>query len=377
MTLLSIQSRFREIGRIRTGERVTRGGKTFPTSLSTFRLTSSDEQIIRAAAERYGGTPKEGSVGWEVVTESDRLNVMLPPRTEPYTLNYELWSGGGIQRRCDGRDAIVGGVESVCLCDPDNRECAPTLRASFLMPDLPGLGVWRLETHGYNAAAELPGSLNLLAELGGTRIMRGVLRLEQRTVKADGQTKRFVVPVLDPEGTINDLMAAAPEPVPQLVTRESDDLPLLPHEIDQPGLTPVDGEAALAGDASPIEPAGAEVREDSVGSSPSSPPAEAAGHAAPGGEVASASVASPPDIPRRYAWAEEHGWDALALDEHAVEAMGQTVMEMSSEEWRVFAATIKDGPAAEPPKPRTDEYKALSPVMRANARAYWEAQTDE
>lgn len=219
MTLLDVQRRFHEIGRIRAGAKTAKGA---PTKLDTWRLTSPSRDALLAAAERYGGTVRPWEGQYELVTKADRLDVMLPPRaagTRAYSLAYELWSGGGCLRRCDGSSATVAGdkgalVETACLCDPDDRECSPTLRVPFFLPDLPGLGTWRLDSGGYNAAAELPGMLDLLtAMVDAGKAVRATLRLEQRVAKRGGQTRRFAVPVLDLPYSLSEL--AGPR-LPQL-----------------------------------------------------------------------------------------------------------------------------------------------------------------
>lgn len=398
MSLLGIQTRFREQGRIRLGERVTKGGKTYPQRLQTFRLTSSDRVAIDAAAAKYGGMVEKWETGWEVITEVDRLEVMLPPTgtTEPYSLWYELWSGGGIQRRCDGTDAMIGGVDGQCLCDPEARQCEPTLRVSFLLPDLPGLGTWRLESKSYNAAAELPGTLNLLAMYAEqNRPVRGILRIEQRQVKRDGQTKIFNVPVLDPVGTINTLLAAVPAER-QLPPVRPDELPLLPHELDgaavdrepsaalpieQPA-SPAAGETEQPSTAVPVspdppDPDGREASGDttvvpSSGEADHSdelPGVTSTAATTPGGQLIDDEVAR-----WRYAWAEQKfGIAADDLENRAVAATGETPMTMEPAQWRAFALALTAGALEpEPPKPRTDEYRALSQTGKANARAYWE-----
>jgi hypothetical protein len=373
MTLIGIQTRFREVGRIRTGEKVTRNGKTYPSRLDTFRFTSTDRSVLEAVAEKYGGTVEPWEHGFQVTTTSDRISVMLPPRgtVESHSLWYELWSGGGIERRCDGETALVGGQDGQCVCDPDARMCKPTLRVSFLLPDLPGLGVWRLETKGYNAAAELPGTLNLLAAWADQgRPVRGILRLEQRESIREGKKKLYAVPVLDPVGTIDAVLAGAgggpslPAPATPLL---GDDLPAPPQDN---------------------EPAGSVVRED-TGAVQAPPPAEAESSAAEEGVHQPAP--SSDQIQARYDWAVSKGWTTNWVDEWAVSSDMPTLMEQTPEEWAIFARTIKDGPPepditpdteeaasypdrGEPPRQNTDEYRALSVTERKAAREYWVAK---
>ncbi len=207
--IIDIQRRMMELGRIRMGDR---GPKGQPQRLAHWRLTSASRQLLEAAAAEYGGevrewagAPDEGY--WELYTETDRLDVILPPvfsaadgsPTLPYSQWYELWSGGGCQRRCDGVTEVLSGKP--CLCDPQERACQPTTRMSVMLPRVPGLGVWRLESRGVHAAMLLPATLDLLQYAAAERqFVEAVLRLEQRSVRRDGETHRFTVPVLDLPG---------------------------------------------------------------------------------------------------------------------------------------------------------------------------------
>ena len=203
MPIIELQRRLAEIGRIRLGRQVeTRGGKKRPAALDTFRLTSTDRQRIVDAAGLYGGTVTQwdnpsGIPSWEVITQADRLPVVVPPSAMAFSQNYELWSAGGCQRRCDGVTERIG--EQPCLCDPDSRQCEIHTRLSVMLRDLPGLGVWRVDTQGFYAAVELQGAVEVISLAAGKgQMLPATLRLDQRTIKrVDEGTKRFVVPVLD------------------------------------------------------------------------------------------------------------------------------------------------------------------------------------
>src|SRR3970040_2795080 len=102
---------------------------------------------------------------------------------------YELWSGGCCARRCDAlNEAISGGP---CLCDAEERSCTPTTRLSVMLPSLGGIGVWRLDTGGINAALELPGSFGLIVKAAEGQFMPAVLRLQQRSPQEGGATPRY------------------------------------------------------------------------------------------------------------------------------------------------------------------------------------------
>ena len=210
MAIINIQRRLAETGRIRIGQQVPSGDKKRPAKLETFRLTSGSEKSLRAVAAKYVGQVHKWEEGptsnqWDLFTTSSTLDVLIPPEAMSFSQFYELWSGGGCQRRCDGEFQVPS--EEPCVCDPENRECKPHTRLSVMLADLPGAGLWRLDTQGWNAATELGGAFelaDLIAKGSGRAIVPGVLRLDQREVKrpdprdsAKTVTRKFAVPVID------------------------------------------------------------------------------------------------------------------------------------------------------------------------------------
>lgn len=206
--ILTLQQRMREIGRIRLGEKSDKGN---PKKLTTLRFTSRDKFAIDRAAQIYGGKVKQcdGVMSpdlkgqWEVVTNTS--DVPFFPSPTPPSQALELWSGGGCQRRCDGCTESISG--DACLCDPEAPDCKPTTRLSVILPDLPDIGVWRLESHGWNTAAELLQTYDWLTSMcSAGRVIEARLAVEERTGKADGKTTRFMVPVIRIPHTPRELM---------------------------------------------------------------------------------------------------------------------------------------------------------------------------
>jgi hypothetical protein len=249
--IYDIQKRFRELGRIRTGEQVERNGKKVASPLSCFRLTSASERILRDAAAVYGGEVRswdgprnEGH--FELYTASSELDVLLPvvysDRDGSPTLNvsqyYEHYTTAGCQRRCDGVTELLTGGD--CQCDPGERECKPTTRMGVMLPRVPEIGIWLLTSHGYNAAAELPTTVAaLLAAARGKPFVPAILRLAQREEKhADEKfPRRYVVPELAAPGVrleqLVDIATGEPlainPPGPERIPR-----PELPAAADLP-----------------------------------------------------------------------------------------------------------------------------------------------
>ncbi|CAL9314199.1 hypothetical protein [Streptomyces sp. SudanB91_2054] len=209
MPILTLQQRLRELGRIRIGQKVaTAKGGTRPGKLDRFRLTSPSKELLDRVALRYGGTvtpwtPDGGAAQYEVITEAKRMPIHVPP--QPVSQYFELWSGGGCQRRCDGVTELLKDRPCICGPDPERRQCKPTTRLNVVLSEIEGVGVWRLESHGYYAALELPGVAELLAQTGG--YVEAFLGLEQRTAKRDGQTRHWMVPTIDLAVTPAALMA--------------------------------------------------------------------------------------------------------------------------------------------------------------------------
>jgi len=207
--IIGMQQRAREIGRIRLGKVVpTSSGKTRPSSIETFRFTSMSKEFVEWAAAEYGGNVSvwESPAGsaWEVETAAKSIEVAIPSWGDPISQAYELWSGGGCMRRCDGMNDVIS--DGPCVCNAEARECKPTLRVSLILPKCPIMGVVRLETHGFNANAELPSMIDGLSAARAHGInVRATLRVEPRTSKKDGETMNYVVPVLDVQMSLDQL----------------------------------------------------------------------------------------------------------------------------------------------------------------------------
>jgi len=215
--ILDIQRTIYEVGRIRLGDQVGEGRSRHPRKLENFRFTSGDEDLLDACAREFGGTvrewadaPTEGTQ-YELHTTTNRLDVFVPPGDLGFSQWFELWSGGGCVRRCDGRTNVMTDGPCECSHDPDERECAYTTRLKVMLPAIASLGAWRVESHGYYAATELGGTVALLAEAAARgRIIPATLRIDARTerriIKGKPVTRHFVVPVLEPRLSVLALL---------------------------------------------------------------------------------------------------------------------------------------------------------------------------
>lgn len=253
MPIIDAQRRHATRGAIRMGykiklDRLDKRGKPIfkPMKLERFRITSPEKETMEQVSALFGGEvkPWDGHRGveWEVVISAEKLPVLIPRQhIDP---NYEFWGNGVKLRLCDG------GIERLrnqpCLCrQPGNHEhrfvkgacimcgldqewhgpdhehvfdsagkcsvcgcgrlCKPTTRLSVMIHGVPGLGYFKLESHGFNAAIELPAFASVIGNLSDDSPLPAVLKMryEERTrmVFVKGrevmQTFKFFVPDLN------------------------------------------------------------------------------------------------------------------------------------------------------------------------------------
>jgi hypothetical protein len=235
MAVRDLQRRGQQIGRLRIGQQVkAAGGKSRPVKLDTFRFTTQSRPSAEAIAELFGGTIRDWEGQFEVITERSAIPVTVPPRDQVVSQWYEMWNKGGAIRRCDSqREQISGGQ---CQCphaanpdDPDEadeaarqrsvlasqnppRACKLVTRISVMIPDLPGLGVFRLDTGSYYAGVEIGDSAALMQMAREKGVfLPAILRIEQRKRVAGGQTKTYPVPVLEVLSTFRQIAGGALE----------------------------------------------------------------------------------------------------------------------------------------------------------------------
>ena len=294
MPVLDLQRRAYQSGRIRLGKVVKTGkqdkaGKdiTRPVKLDTFRFTSPSRFQVDAAAEAYEGEvcpwDNRGRKEWEVVTKVDEIMVAIPPATHAISQWYEMWTGGGCKRRCDSlREQKSDGP---CLCphasNPDDEDevdrmarerarlsklmppqaCGLKTRVNVVLPDLPDIGVWRLDTGGFYAAGELVGKAELMRLCRDRDLfLPARLWIDQRVDVVDGQTRKYPVPALEIQKTFRQVatgeleaggwaaqLPPAPGEQPKAIAA-----PAQPPDVPQPGearasAVPLQGAGSEAG----------------------------------------------------------------------------------------------------------------------------------
>lgn len=228
-----------EMGKVKLG--IKKGNR--PSSIDTFRFVSTDVAAIGILAGLYGGEVKMVEGKADLVTEANEIDIVLPPDPLGGTPIYELWSGAGCQRRCDGVDTQVMVREgddvhyetAPCLCVRDGSlSCKPTTRLTMIIPQVRLGGVWQLKTSSWAAAREMTQMVSLIEAAQSRGLVTAKLRTEKRTQQ--GSKRPFTVPILVLDSTVAELSAGvvpviavagdapvAALPAPSIVTVEQRD----------------------------------------------------------------------------------------------------------------------------------------------------------
>lgn len=217
----NLSRRLPELGKLKFGDTQAKGGRR---TLDKWRVVSNHVDCLDDIARLYGGTPKpyehkKSTFTHDLHTDSDVLAIGVPNMgVEPVTVGYEMWTGGGCERRCDGVTATTWGRgpdgpeerEQPCICDAKQAmECKVKLRASFFLPGVRRFGTWRLETGSWNAVSEMAGMVEMLMALQARGIAEAELALAKRSDVKAGQTRHYVVPEIRVRESVEELMAGA------------------------------------------------------------------------------------------------------------------------------------------------------------------------
>ncbi|MER7126684.1 hypothetical protein [Micrococcus luteus] len=231
--IITLQRQARELGRLRTGYSVpNEDPKKRPRAVrsKTWIVTSHAEHYVQAAAEVWGGQVEKwqpqgnGAAQWRVITAAESLDAILPPG-DPLSQAYETWTKGGAQRRCDGMTESLSDQPCVCRARwgelfweqaPRDEACKMTTRLNVILPEMPDIGAWRVETHSFYSANEMAAAVDVLkGSIGEQALIPVRLRIEQRTRVAQGKTKQFPVVAVELRGsTAGQVLAGAAQVVP-------------------------------------------------------------------------------------------------------------------------------------------------------------------
>jgi len=210
-----------------------------------------------------------------------------------------------------GKDAKATELREV-TCNPDecdkmqSKACRAVMNLQFLLPDVPGLGIWQLDTSSFNSIRNINSAVKLIQGMcGRISMMPLILRVVQMEAQADGKKKNIYVLTLTTPHTMREVLTKLQElPVGRALLPEPDMEPpddLFPDEViaDE---TPVEQAASVPVPAEPQKP-------------PKQAPAKAQGGA--GGQAEGRPFkATDREKQEFFKWADaEHGMNPLGVME--------------------------------------------------------------
>ena len=228
---LSDQNRLPRLGKIHLGEKNDRG---IPHATDYFVV---NEEVAKV----YGPNPTS-------------LNVMIPVEDE------EIWASQYYRRYSNLRGLVCRGDGEHCDCMMDNdtgdvatreskdivwmkgelcqgrecdsyisKACKEVMCLQFMLMDVPGLGIWQIDTSSINSIRNINSSAELIRlACGKISMIPLTLTLQKEERSPDGKKKIIRVLHLTCKQTPNELMAQY-QAVPQITTPE---VPLIEAPVE-------------------------------------------------------------------------------------------------------------------------------------------------
>lgn len=200
------------LGKIRLGVKIEGKESSYPKAVDYFVCPSEVEAV-------FGEKPKE-------------LKIMFPTEDPSQWASqyYRAYSSSrGLVCKGDGEKAIAmvdresGEVvqretKATALqemaCSPDvceafkKKQCRPVMNLQFLLPEVPGLGIWQLDTSSFHSIRNINSSVALIKGLLGRISMVSLqLRVVPLEVAPDGKKKNVYVLELVAPYTLSQALA--------------------------------------------------------------------------------------------------------------------------------------------------------------------------
>ena len=362
---LSERRRLPRLGKIKLGVvEHNPAGKTYPKAVDYF-VCPPEVQAV------YGEQPKE----LPVMFPTDNSDVLFPQELKAYKQSGLFCAGDGERARRwgSGPDGKTTLIERACPCELlDQGKCKPSATLHFLLPDVPGVGVWTITTSSQRSIVELNTAFEqMLATFGGLRGIPFTLSLELEHGQRPGEGGQMVrqdlyVLHLTTAYTLRQIVEwrqRAGKPVEALMPApdaEDDDLPV--GNGVQPG-EPTPANVAAAGPAAGGSATAPPGRLNDRGAAPEGHPA-----IGPGAESTAGPVTPPPppwDVSMAYRAAAKCGaspdlYGRFLVARYGRDADNVTAADLAAEE----AAFARLATAGEEMARKAEMIKAVNEALR-------------
>ncbi len=261
---LTDRARLPRLGKIRLGiKKKSKGGVEHPQATDYFVLPDEPAML----KELYGEQPKE-------------LPIILPVEDEDIWASqwYRAYSmTRGLICKGDGetctrtvdkntgdlatRDTEPDAVQVIQMdcagkeCpDYQGKRCAEIMMLQFMLPDVPGLGVWQIDTSSINSIMNINGAAQAIHSIyGRVSMIPLILTLEpQQVLGSDKKTKTVHCLNIRVRQTLREMLAQAQQTAPQLVGAVAPELPVPDDEVPDVEVEPELDFTAESGEQKPL-----------------------------------------------------------------------------------------------------------------------------
>lgn len=194
------------IGKIRLGIKVKGQKGEYPKATDYFVFDPDDESVMEEIRKVYGEKPK----AIDIMFASEDSEVNFPQYLKRYSFGTLICRGDGKTgtERLFEKEVRVGDKQVECAgCKYKDDKCHPLASLMVLLPKIPGIGVWQLDTGSYHSIVGINAGIKLVKTL--YKRISGVplrLLLNPKQVTADGRAKTVYVLSLSMEGTLEQAL---------------------------------------------------------------------------------------------------------------------------------------------------------------------------
>lgn len=202
------------VGRFRSGHAV----KGKPLSLTSWRVTSGDTDVMEVISEEFGGTVGEweatGDDVLECFTAASAVEIVLEA-ADIRTGMVLFGRTGPPIRSCDSKTQTGDNAGKPCECPlalADRKAaaqrgsgCSPSIQVTFSLAAFPALGRFTFRSGSWQLAKDIGQAEARLARIDGPARATLALEVVTWTDKLTNREKSFTKPVLTVHGPVADV----------------------------------------------------------------------------------------------------------------------------------------------------------------------------
>jgi len=225
-------------GRAKIGEKgLSKKGKEIPTKIDYIKFVDGEQNKIQAVHDILGEKPTEF--------------IAVLPSDDPddfWWLSYRRWKASGLVCHGNGETAIVeeSGEEIACPCqfaEGDNAECKPSGSLKVIIPNLPSIGVFQIDTRAESSTQNIQYAIEMIGKITGGHYMGIPLRVYIEPFKGkQGISWCWKVDIMDTPGRV--VMAAVEQTRDHMSQLIPPELLQIDESRPEPEALPAAGEGA-------------------------------------------------------------------------------------------------------------------------------------